>query len=928
MIKKIMCLILILAMLPVNLALADDMVIYYPHIRTAGNIKISAYIKNSDVIGKKLTADVYADGGVQTIEIECKNFGWNEIGEFYFNGSAKEYVRINSNDVKVKALRYTESTGKEIITDENNSHAPVLTSLGNTEYGYRPTPTDKDGTFVDIQDIPQQSDIEYMLYKGYIKCDEENLFYPDINITRAELFAIICSVLELDFSQTGTPYKDVKESDWFSGYITAMKNAGILNGLENDEDNILPYESVKKEDINIITSDINTYAAYGNIRFGYNISSKHISRAQAVSFSKSVLDFYKRTQAARLENYKIIPAYTADVNVDVTSNKVMRAGTIEKSSMDRNAYFRIYNFMGLEPESVVPWYKYANVSNARGIVSFADSSLTRDADNSNFVSTQSINSKAQRYKNWFKNGNERFPGAEHIATWVTVPSWVKDADNPWPAANQTAYNTVSDAAVKWLDALNEEGVSMPSYISCWNEPQWPWSFTDLGNYTKTFAEAIHKKYPNMKVGGAGSTFQFPYSGNSQWYRWTNLEKKFFDTAGKSIDYYDFHFYSKGDWSSENAAEDCSPSLYDERDKTAEHYEYGVFNAYLDMVQQYNIAQNQVDIKPVILTEMGRQSIANQFGPWENDFKPWLFMITITNFWMQAMQRADIKMTVPFILQSDGQNPQRGMTLQNNKGLTRFTDYYEFFRDISGDMLPVDIADYADSAARDMLVNSYKKDDEVYVLMHNRKGYSESDGAKVQLSLNLPQGVKVENAQIKRLRWQGEIPKVHTDPKPNGVLRIDTEYIPLTDYSTINMTGEEMCIVKLTLDNASTAENTITETEYYGKSANNLIENSGKIDMTLNLPQNCDLTEPAKLTVGLYRNGGFSKNPEISINNVLLSGYDCTYTNGFKHYFGTVDIPVDPKLLNAGYNKVTIKVSDSDKSTARVTAIKMKHLEKH
>ena len=109
-------------------------------------------------------------------------------------------------------------------------------------------------------------------------------------------------------------------------------------------------------------------------------------------------------------------------------------------------------------------------------------------------------------------------------------------------------------------------------------------------------------------------------------RWNEQEKSFIDEAGGVVGGYDFHFYSKGCWAGNTERTELPPSLME-----AQWYginsvwDYGRVDAYLDLVAAHHMSKWGPKVKPVIITEFGHQSISPQHGPWENEFKPWLYM---------------------------------------------------------------------------------------------------------------------------------------------------------------------------------------------------------------------------------------------------------------------------------------------------------------
>lgn len=71
-------------------------------------------------------------------------------------------------------------------------------------------------------------------------------FDPVGNVTRAEFAKMLCTAFRLVSSDTSHSFKDVDTSAWYSDYINAAYNAGIIKGI--NETKFMPNATIKRED--------------------------------------------------------------------------------------------------------------------------------------------------------------------------------------------------------------------------------------------------------------------------------------------------------------------------------------------------------------------------------------------------------------------------------------------------------------------------------------------------------------------------------------------------------------------------------------------------------------------------------------------------------------------------------------------------------
>lgn len=89
-------------------------------------------------------------------------------------------------------------------------------------------------SFSDVPgDHPVYAAAEYLRAQGFIEGYSDGTFQPDKSVNRAEAVKLVVSPLiaAQDIAKvTSSPFSDVKEGDWFLGYVEAARQTGIIDG--------------------------------------------------------------------------------------------------------------------------------------------------------------------------------------------------------------------------------------------------------------------------------------------------------------------------------------------------------------------------------------------------------------------------------------------------------------------------------------------------------------------------------------------------------------------------------------------------------------------------------------------------------------------------------------------------------------------------
>jgi hypothetical protein len=470
-----------------------------------------------------------------------------------------------------------------------------------------------------------------------------------------------------------------------------------------------------------------------------------------------------------------------------------------------------------------------------------------------------------------------------------------------------------------------------------NEPPYQWGAEEFAKYSAVMAKVMARAHPDIKICGPCSAWPYP---QTDWKRWDGWEKKFVDIAGRYVGAYDLHFYSKGYWaySDERLMGDPlskrqpQPSLYvSQRNGCSTVWDYGRAEGLLDLFAAYHSSRYNSQPKPMIISEFGRQGIEPQLGPWENDFKPWLYMTTVVRLWMTFMERPEVELSVPFILgQSDMvYGAARGQAVytrpnapeDTSSKVTRFREFYSFFKDLNGRRISSDVND------RDVFVRSFLDDNVVYILIHNGKGYPEGRidvDIKSALKDAADKDVVVLSSQIKRIRWQGPVPADHTNTSLKGKLLIDTEsqYHPLDKLEKVSLEGEETALVKLVLKDTPRTADVI---EYMDYSRDTLLSPGKDGKCVLNVPNTAPAADVKKavLYLSFAADGGFKKNPSVKFNDAGLGDFDLTFSEGITDFHYPVPIEVPVELLSPN-NRIDVEfdAESCDITNAKVVTARL------
>lgn len=675
-----------------------------------------------------------------------------------------------------------------------------------------------------------------------------------------------------------------------------------------------------------------------------------------------------------------VPVVRVTPQLDI--ERIVSAGPFQIGELERERYFRSYHPPGMFSDERNLELDEIGATPGRGSYRIE---LAHPADDlreiTRVMSEGRVHSSHDPRHYWkYYKAIPDGSAAPHAIAHGRYHAWMREGLDPvtlertaaedWEAISvgnvprRELYPYLADGVVGLYDHWKTKGVDYPRYYTVQNEPIWQWQTPDLAEFHNMVAERMREAHPDVLVGGPCYAWPYP---QGDWRGWRN-PSQFIELSGGQLGFYDIHFYSKGDWAlpleprwQEQTVD--HPSLYrSQRLGVGTVWDFGRLEGYLDLWNAHHLATWDGEWIPMVISEFGRQGIFPQFGPWTNDFKPFIFMTTIVRMWMTFMDRPDIQLTVPFILgESDlDYAPRRGMSIytrpraplpegfvelaaRRGQGLiaemegppdsslepTRFLDFYRFFTDIRGKRIPVKLDGEDKAALRRLFVHAFRDGDQGYLWIHNGGAFPENPVSIDLESVFSQWGEDVRNIEVKRMYFAGPIPDPHEPGKIDGRLHIDdpSAYQPLSDRF-LRLSGEETAVVRVDLgDDIAWRAERHERRHFSGDTAVPFAGGRQAVARLLLNEADLDGADAVKLHLGLARDGGFACRARIAVNGNVVGVRDLGHTDGIRDFHGIEPFNMPVEYLKAGDNTVevilseTIARGDPRLVTARVTVIR-------
>ena len=422
----------------------------------------------------------------------------------------------------------------------------------------------------------------------------------------------------------------------------------------------------------------------------------------------------------------------------------------------------------------------------------------------------------------------------------------------------------------WWEVKNESSVQS-EWAHHWKESQGIDGWGLLADFHNRVADAIHKRAPNVKVGGPSSAYMQLQVKDFDLYR---NQARFIEETRGHIDFFSHHFY-------ENA---FMLGAHERRGSGYSNYLLGRYEAILDMLRAHMHKSDHV--LPILITECG--SLQNGRQPSDN----WLRLLAWNSLLTKSMQRPDqIDLFVPFVFLHMAWNPYSGDAAFTPKAdrdrhqtiddfdRTAIANYFELWRDFDGRRLPV----------------SFNRDWLDVVAVHDGKRVSlaiTNTGGR-QLSVDLSDAAKHLGARATQTRLNYHRGEVVFEPEHD------------IKASAIPVDVNETTLVRLIANGSIVPSGTLQLDRWYAHETAVKCDGSpARFPVTVNRPRDVKF---AKLVIGAHRRGGIVEPLLVRLNDQAVA-IDLGDAHEFSEYFAPLEAVV-PVAIIREKNNITIQPND-------------------
>lgn len=167
-------------------------------------------------------------------------------------------IKQSFND---EVIRQTEAANKEPEIDPGSgsggggasgSKGEISMGIANPDFS---NAEDTAVKFTDVDGHWSENAVKEMVKRGVINGFEDFTYRPEASVTRAEFVKMVSKILGLDeIGESG--FSDVNSESWYSKYIAATKNAGLISGTNG---RFMPNENITRQDAAVIVARMLDY---------------------------------------------------------------------------------------------------------------------------------------------------------------------------------------------------------------------------------------------------------------------------------------------------------------------------------------------------------------------------------------------------------------------------------------------------------------------------------------------------------------------------------------------------------------------------------------------------------------------------------------------------------------------------------------------
>lgn len=134
-----------------------------------------------------------------------------------------------------EARSYVEPSSDNTTGRGGGSGGGSVSRSFDTDSATQPEPDYSQPLFDDIYGVTWAGEaITRLAEKGVISGTSEKKFEPNENITREQFAKLICGILGLYDATLTSRFDDVSNNMWYASYTASIENAGIINGVGNN----------------------------------------------------------------------------------------------------------------------------------------------------------------------------------------------------------------------------------------------------------------------------------------------------------------------------------------------------------------------------------------------------------------------------------------------------------------------------------------------------------------------------------------------------------------------------------------------------------------------------------------------------------------------------------------------------------------------
>jgi len=226
--------------------------------------------KNGNAVFETVAGETLSDFSVKYESTKIKMYSSEELpasGVKVLSDKAEKKVYFNDKEVEVteengyiltSGVAKSEETGGSGSLDGSK---PVSGGGGSggggtgaekepekeSEEEENTDPNTEKISFNDIVGHWADKEILYLAEEGILNGFEDNNFYPERSITRAEFVKIIALALDVKSGNGNVTFDDVSSDMWYYPYISALYNAGLIGGYPDNT--FCPNGNITREEI-------------------------------------------------------------------------------------------------------------------------------------------------------------------------------------------------------------------------------------------------------------------------------------------------------------------------------------------------------------------------------------------------------------------------------------------------------------------------------------------------------------------------------------------------------------------------------------------------------------------------------------------------------------------------------------------------------